>query len=180
MGIIPKSTIYGDDCIACFDADETPMYMKAFISGVKRGELWNPVLPMTPNGYWDLEQDLVDPCKWNALKPGWPEIIHGVGPRFNFFIFNYGVGIPVFHSIHGHGCRNKFENDFAGYWNNIYYGGHCFITTADWIRKQIESLTPMIDPNPRMECFTMEGDFIVVRYAGKRDATNISIKIDES
>lgn len=42
----------------------------------------------------------------------------------------------------------------------------------------VKSVTPMIDPDPRMECFPMADEKIVIRYAGKRDATNIYIKVD--
>jgi len=50
----------------------------------------------------------------------------------------------------------------------------CLFSLANIITR----VTPLIDPDPRMECFPMDDKHVAVRYAGKRDATNIMIKFD--
>lgn len=178
MGIIPKPPEYGDDCMACFDPGKTPLYLKCFFSGIKTGELWLPVLPPPPNGYWDLEQHIDHPCIWIQSGPPPPTIGYRVGGPTNHISFVFQPGVTAFRSILAPGCQKHFTNDFAIWGGAVYYGGYCYIETSNAIQKQIEAVTPMIDPDPRMECFPMADEHIVIRYAGKRDATNISIKID--
>lgn len=178
MGIIPKPIEYGDDCFSCWDAGKTPLHLKCFFSSIKCGELWLPVLPPPPNGYWDLVQEPLAPCTWSEDFSGPPEIIYRVGALNNSIRFTFQPGVVAFVCRLAPGCAKHFTNEFAIWGNNIYYGGYCYLETSNDIQQEIESVTPMIDPDPRMECFPMADEHIVVRYAGKRDGTKIYIKID--
>jgi len=77
-------------------------------------------------------------------------------------------------------CTKHFFNDIDGPDNARFYGGFVYISTVTKLASQIEKFTPMIDPDPRMECFPMADDHIVVRYAGIKDATNVKIKLDST
>lgn len=191
MGIIPGPVEYGDDCLTCWDPGLTPRLFKLFLSGIGRGELWLPGMGMPPNGYHDLVQSSTVPCQWLNLKPGPPSILW----QPTKLLLNLSVPMPLasnaFTAREYPQCSRQYDNDSEFWQNSNFYGGFAFITVGgpaggdddDFLHSLssiIESVTPMIDPDPRMECFPMSVTEIAVRYAGKRDATNIVIKFDTS
>jgi len=178
MGIMPDDPVYGHNCALCFAIGRTPSTLKCMFGGVERGWAWQPAYGMPPNGYWDLINDEVFPCLWTHGAPPWPQI------RFLLQDGQSTLGCKPDHfrtAFSGRvfeNCKYHFENLLQGPAGNAFYGGHAHVITAADMATSIKSFTPMIDPDPRMECFPMADEKIVLRYAGKRDATNIHIKFD--
>lgn len=189
MGIQPATTIYGDDCLLCFAADRTPLTLKVCISGIERTDFWNPFWGYAPNGYHDMLQDNGEPCRWwkdpYVIPRGW--YMHHVG--HSHLHWQSSTNEAAFISVSPGPCAVYFENDNLNAPGNGFWKGSAVIVVAGTavggndnppvnLAKIITDVTPMIDPDPRMECFAMPGGMIAVRYAGKRDATNIMIKFD--
>lgn len=175
---MPAHLHYGDDCLDCYHPGKTPLTFKVFFSGIKRGHLWHSGLPVSPNGYWDLRQVPEHPCRWvlDMISPF--DIIYRIGAPTNSIAFSFNVTVGIFRSGFRTGCRTGFTNDYEFPIGNHYYGGSCHVETPAAVADIIKSITPMIDPDPRMELFPIDDEVFVVRYAGKRDATNINIKFD--
>ncbi|GAH19075.1 unnamed protein product [marine sediment metagenome] len=146
--------------------------------GIERGDAWEPAFGMPPNGYFDLTNDEVFPCLWSHGAPPWPLI------RFILQDGNSTLGCKpdslrvAFSGSINENCRYQFKNGLEGAAGNAFYGGYGHIITPADMGAIIESVTPMIDPDPRMELFPVDDEVSVLRYAGKRDATNIKIKFD--
>jgi len=189
MGIQPDIFEEGYSCPICFGYRQTPKYMKCCISGVKCGELWQPGMPPPPNGYHDLITQSPLYCQWVIATPG-PYSIQL--KLFNTYSRLVAWGAPpdfMFEKTRNEKCVFSFSNQWEVWDNRYYYGGYAYVTvpgsakgTKDGppvpLSTIINKVTQMIDPDPRMECFPMADGQIAVRYAGKRDATNIMIKFD--
>jgi len=186
---MPDQPEYGDDCADCFPIGKTPLYVKVAIGGICRGEWWEPSQGPPPNGYFDLVQSPAVACHWFTLKPEDPVIVWKPRDLITNFLANTVEGHNCFWSGGNPICTRHFTNSPGGWEGSYFYGGHAFVTIpgnltggpADFpasLSKVINKVTPMIDPDPRMECFPMADKHIAVRYCGKRDATNIMIKFD--
>ncbi len=180
MGIIPKpSPVYDDHCNACFPAGRTPSALKVFFTGIEAAQQ-EPAGTIYPNhGYYDVFAVGGSLCLWQSPPGSSPFCkVRLAMPHALVELFHPGV-YGVFQSWDLPPCTRWFENQkiWAG---NHWWKGRAFVATSLAVGAIIESVTPMIDPDPRMECFPMDNEEIVVRYAGKRDATNISIKLDVS
>lgn len=180
MGIMPDETEFGDDCLACWPAGKTPRYVKLFLAGIQRGDDWVPANGQPPNGYWDLEQSDVDPCNFFNMHEGFPAIAW----RPSAFLEQLNVvaegPASAFWARLQPGCRRWYFPLAQGPEHTHFWGGTAFFSTPQILSDVIESVTPLFDPDPRMECFPMEDEKVAVRYAGKRDATNVMIKLDVS
>jgi len=189
MGIIPRPFEEGYSCPICFDYQKTPKYLKCFISGVQIGNLWEPGMPPPPNGYHDLITQSPLYCQWVIDKPGPYGVVLKLFDTYSRLI---AWGAPpdlMFEHTRDERCVFSFTNKWLSPDGRYYYGGYAYVTVPGDIKGEdssplhplssvINSVTPLIDPDPRMECFPIEEGEIVVRYAGKRDATNIAIKFD--
>lgn len=166
--------------MACWAPGETPKYIKVFISGVKRGFLWEEYMGMPPNGYHDMVQNPSYPCQWTEPPGDFQMARYKAAPDNCYFMTGPFLPETAFVSGDYPLCTKHFTNMFTDFDTTRFYGGTAYLTTPAWMQAMIESITPMIDPDPRMELFPMANEQIIIRYAGKRDATNISIKFDVS
>lgn len=178
MGIIPIGPQYGDDFLTCWAAGETPLTFKLFLTGVNWGDGYFPGLPPPPNGYHDIHQDPLNPGIWKSPVGVEPIILYTLTGATSDILIRYSAPWSVFVGGDVITCMKSFVNLQNVPHAQLYYGGTVTLLTTKNLSDIIESVTPMIDPDPRMECFSMEDGLIVVRYAGKRDATNVSIKFD--
>jgi len=178
VGIIPVPSDFCNYCPTCFDVDKTPTLVKLFVSGIEIGDLWTPDYPLPPNGYWDLEVDPSWPCSWKqARDPDWALHLQS-SSTYQELIINYLSTIAFGSSGSSDPCGRHFTNQAGTGEHFVYGGGHAYFSTPSELAATIESITPMIDPDPRMECFPIADKKAVIRYAGKRDATHIYIKLD--
>lgn len=189
MGVIPVPTEYGTDCPICFPLGKTPKYVKCFFSGIQMGEWWHGGLPSPPNGYFDLEADPARYCIWVISKPGPWAIEWKLMDTYSRLVC-WTQSVYAFESQRdGVLCASHFGNDNIYPDIEYYYGGSGYITVPGTIKgggvstiiplsSIITKVTPIFDPDPRLECFPVPDEKIVVRYAGKRDGTNIAIKFD--
>lgn len=189
MGIKPQRTRYGTDCPRCWPAGKTPKYVKCFISGVKTGQDYLPVYGDTPNGYHDLVQHQEYACEFGNVGEGFPYITLSLGVDRTLLRVRNPHLVNSFYELKMQPCADWFTNINREWEDSKFYGGYAHVTVPGELDVEehdfyksltaiVSSVTPMIDPDPRMECFPMADGKIAVRYAGKRDATNIMIKFD--
>jgi len=178
MGIRPDPIEYGADCDTCYAEGKTPKYFKAFFSGILRGSLWESGMPGNMNGYYDIIQDPAYSCRWKSVPGFWQNVLYWHEPFHSYLTMSLPGGWFAFSADIATHCGRWFANAETDGTGNIYYGGQGVIMTPEDMTKSIESITPLIDPDPRMELFTMPASQYSLRYAGKRDATRISIVLD--
>lgn len=178
MGIIPTQDEYGDDCAACYSTGKTPNLLKAFVTGIQTGSAWLPEMGPAPNGYHDMYQDVQYPCYFGRVGQPYPCARYKAAAYPSRFWLYFATASLAFLSEARPICFNWFYNSITNPSGNYFYGGRVVIRTPEEIAAIIESYTPMIDPNPRMECFPVDGEKAVIRYAGKKDATNFNMKVD--
>lgn len=178
MGIGEGQDKWGANCTLCFNINRTPEWFKVFFSGIERGALWIPAYGMPPNGYYDIQNSHVGPCIWSHGAPPWPLIRYILQDGVSTLACKPDAFRTAFSGRIFENCKDYFTNLLQGAAGNAFYGGYAYIATSVGLAKAVKSLTPMIDPDPKMECFPVADEKIVIRYAGKRDATNISIKFD--
>jgi len=148
-----------------------------FFSGIRAAQLGPRGTACPYNGYYDVpvREDLT--CYWDTGEGSDPRVrVRLAVPSAQVRMGTEAEG-GVFQSWDLPSCTRWFENQLI--WENRYwFKGQAWVGGAMELAAIIESVTPLIDPDPRMECFPIEEEEIVVRYAGKRDATNIAIKFD--
>ena len=178
MGIIPTPTEYGQNCSRCYPAGRTPKMFKVFVSGVKCGAKCDSNDPSPPNGYFDAEQKDANPCRY--LSPpynGWICALEFQSGR-TWFEVSHICEYNAFLSIPNVECVTAFENAYNDPRYVRYYGGYAHCTPVEPLTNVVSSVTPLFDPDPRLECFVPNASQIVIRYAGKRDATRLYLKLD--
>jgi len=180
MGIIPTPDVPGGGCSACWPAAETPTTLKAFFAGIMKGEFWNEGMGEAPNGYHDISQSPFNNCAWFTSGLPLRHCLYHAAPTPSSLYFQLTQGIKYFVSADCPACTSYFTNTRTTWEDNDFYGGFAFVSTPEGMSSMIKKITPLLDPDPRMELFPKSDGEIVVRYAGKRDGTNISIKLDTS
>jgi len=178
MGIIPEPIEYGANCDTCYASGETPLYFKAFFSGMKRGSLWTDDMPGNMNGYYDITQDPTYSCRWRSPIGTWQRVLYEHTPTHSYLTISLPGGWYAFTADIATHCGKWFANAETDPSGNIFYGGEGVVMHPSEMAAHIEKVTPLIDPDPRMELFTLPGSQSSIRYAGKRDATRISIVLD--
>lgn len=178
MGIMPSPTEYGNDCALCYAPDKTPKFLKLFFGGMKYGELWNPLLGPAPNGYHDLKQTEVAPCRWTSLPVNDWKITYATLPEqsgVEAFLHLTPFG---FLSYIEESCKRYFVNILDGPANSFYWGGWAFICTPDEMEAWLNLVTPTTGPDPRMDIFPGDNGIIDLRFANKQDGTHVYIQLD--
>lgn len=178
MGIIPDPVTPGLNCLTCFSAGETPSYLKVFFSGIQRGNTWYEALGMPPNGYYDLQQNPSYPCFYYDTVAGWPQCHFRMYAAQSQLFFKPGPFHTCFTKTYNTKCIFEFENFYQGASGNDFYSGWGHVLVPEQLASIVELVTPLADPDPRLENFPVSDSQTVVRYAGKRDATNINILFD--
>jgi len=178
MGIIPDPVPEDNSCGDCFASGKTPSTLKVFFGGIQKGQGWNASMGPPPNGYHDIVVSPFGNCQWLTEFGTFPLVTYNAAPFPSRLLFRLSLGIKYFESGGYPACSDHFDNALDTFHGNDFYGGFAYIGTAMKVASEIELVTPLFDPDPRMELFPMADSQIVIRYAGKRDATNISIKLD--
>lgn len=171
----------GDDCIFCWDADETPKFLYVMFDGVKLG--WPFGSKQVPNGHlFKCEQDDERPCQWwyHELGPGWMVDVKrtpangwwhislnyiGVGSHFTGFIRE----CPAEHSI--------FNNTYL---NPAIFRGYDGVATVIWMEAALELVEAMNMPNTQtfLELFTKDELFPVYKFCNTRYGMNQKFLIE--
>lgn len=179
MGIIPVPISPGWPCLRCFAAGETPNLLKVFFAGIRTGDMWFPGLPPAPNGYHDFIQDFHNHCLWGADDPDEIGSLHWAATGSSVILTLLASDV-AFGGESLTLCKRYFTNKLVVPAGHTYYGGYCYVSTPADMQAMIETVTPIVGPDPRMELFPMADGEIVVKFCNTRDGTNIKIKIDTS
>lgn len=178
MGIQPEPIVAGSSCSLCYPVGVTPKYLKIFFSGIQRGNSWHSGLIFPPNGYTDLVQDPAKPCAWISDGSGGYTVRISHISSSSFLTCISSVGRTIFTKRIFDQCVMAFENALSLPSSGPYYGGSAHISTATALKAVSDLVGPADDPNPRWENFPVSDSQTVVRYAGKRDASNLHILFD--
>jgi len=178
MGIIPTPSEYGVNCAACWPAGETPKYLKVFFSGIKMGDLWLPEYGSPQNGYFDVKQVSGSPCDWYGDTSSYTRVWYEVTADTSYLKMKTPGTESQFLKTYDEGCVKSFVNSIQDPKWAHFCGGTAYVCEPMTLAAVIASVTPLADPDPRMECFPMDLPHVAIRYAGKKDATNIVIEFD--
>lgn len=180
MGIRTGPVEYGDDCLACYPADKTPLKLWASVTGIMPGELepvggWH-----CPNGLYLLTQSDVRACTWKSLS--WPEVCSLIldSPWATFGLQDKN-GRQAFYKQYFEACVFDFPNAMDIWDDNYYYGGGVSIrpVSSDESTDIISVMELLnIEPGSKAlaEFFPVSDSETVYKYCRKSGKTNIKIK----
>ncbi|MBA7625090.1 hypothetical protein ES703_32511 [subsurface metagenome] len=176
----PSLPIYGDDCLTCFPAGQTPKHFYVMAGSITYGDDWFPFMGPPFNGLWFMTQDLVDPCKWQG--PAGP---HGFA-RLRFLVGRTILTIVNDAPLTSYlsdvlvGCVRYSVNDFNIAAGNRFYGGYAYIFTPTEIQELIENFTPVVDPDPLLRVDPLANEELIISYIDEWGDTKIKFKLDIS
>lgn len=185
---VPDDYGYGDDCIHCWPAGKTPLYV--FV------RFWDietcPGCPTPPNGYtFVCKQDPVVPCRfvgqltfggwtWQAIWLCWAKPFEDDISEITITAEGSPCASPFWQE--GAPCQQDYDNfyvDCAGIKGGK--NGHAHVTV--YIDPIIIFLTShyhlVTAPGVRYEYFAAGMDHAVYRLASKFDHTNVMFLIDK-
>lgn len=98
-----EEIIYGDDCLTCFEEGETPKYVYARFSKIRKCTIGDPDLCITPanDKVFKLEQFAEEPCVWRHLGTYWRAFfrIAGAPPGENYLLLDSTRMLPYFRAF---------------------------------------------------------------------------------
>ena len=178
MGVNPSPTEYGNDCLRCYASGTTPKLFKVFVSGVEPTNYWLTGARSPPNGYHDVFQELAFPCTWVTVPGLYPRVTFWYESGYSGFKIQTAMGVDAFSGSVYVNCETYFVNSHLNRPGYMFWKGQAWATPVVPLSNIVSSVTPMFDPEPKLECFVKPDEQAVIRYAGKRDATNISFLVD--
>ncbi len=178
--IVPPEKIGVGGCSTCFAGGETPRFLYVEIAGNGTGVNWFEDLGQPINGIFKVEHSVG--CTWLKNAGLWTVSYIG-GPSGSKVEARYA---PLFDGVEGvslDNCHSWFDlqirqPDF-GHWT----GGFALVTMVDdcpiiSMLGLAESVGLSPGPDLLADPFVTPNEEGVIRYARKRDATNVKIKID--
>jgi len=178
----PPDYLKGVDCIHCYPPGETPLLMKATISGVTDCDYMPECNAGAINGTWILGQTLL-PCRW-YLRQGLFEFFYKAsydGGQCRFFVL-WDNSIHCFSEWFGDSCHTSFTNMLTCVFQvNEGINGTCVITPAPFPHAAdaiaaAASLGLTDEEIYKWEWYPIEGsDDIVIRFVrpSRRDCIYI-------
>lgn len=177
-----KPIVYGDDCLAAFDAGKTPKYLYARFSQIVQC----PDLPPGPNfippndRVFKLTQDEGVPCRWAyESSPWYVEFDVYSGPvRTVLYIRNMLSGTWYF------SANETGPPDEGIVYNNTYFtcttlvwgtGGIATVTWTPQATDLLASLNMAKANDLFMELFPRDDGKLVYKFCRLQDATNVKI-----
>lgn len=174
--------VYGVDCLAGWDAGETPMYLYARFSLIIQCPQWNGPEHTTPPNDRMFKMEQVDgiPCRWEYFGTKWfIQLTVAVDPlRVDFFLVNNDDGAtyfgdsPLGHIVEGY----VYHNDIT--FCEPFYGGAEGIAVVTWTHQAtelLEAINMQRGNDLFMELFPLPDGKLVYKFCNLRDTTNIKI-----
>lgn len=177
--------VYGDDCLTCFEEGETPKYVYARFSNVRKCVEFECIgMPSPPNDRaFKLTQMVDHPCWWRFEDDDWRVTYYAVNPP------TYGAQLVVLQkpdwisyfngtTLPGSECETFFDNE------NTCAEGECGSGGIGLVTWRLESLGIMDSLNIKtqndlfMEMRPLADGKRVYKYCKLKDATNIAIKYE--
>lgn len=166
------------NCNACHAVNETPLYKYAAISGVLKGDLWNPADPPPPNGLWKLETQMV--CTWFNFFPNWEiTLMHNI-PNTALTV-RIPFVLEGFSAVEAGACTRYLPNVNQVPAGNHYYSGQAVIydfTAADdsTLQENLALMNIEAQEGTYVNIRSAEGDTAVKIISSHRQDINIAIK----
>ncbi len=183
MGHSTVATAYGDNCLCCWDAGETPLSVYISFGEIEHCQLGDPVPAAPINDSFEIPQDPGDPCVW----------LDSIGPWHFRWEACWGGDSNCFQTWQIWDCFQGNQNfNCANYFDNILGCGAAFVSGTHGhaaivyntgpTDHSIGSLLAAINMEPhaetKFEFWPASEEKIVVRFARKSDATNILILVE--
>lgn len=180
MGTPITDPVFGNDCIACWLANETPLYIWAMFNGVSKG---NPVgSQQVPNGFiFRMEQDPGNACsfKYNWLGSGWRLQFYRNAGNAKWYLSLYFDAAEHFLDNNA-GC--PAEHDI---WSNIYtdpnvspgVGGVGTIWWEETLTDLITSMNVPVDSGTFYEVFLDNTNNFFYKFCNSKFHMNQVIQV---
>lgn len=178
MSFPPSDPVYGNDCLTCYPAGKTPLFMYASFSQIKMGDLWLPAHGSPPNNIYQLTQTVANPCRWELLLGGGRSVRYTVSPGLSMLVFVAGLARTAFYSAPLFNCIRFHDNDFDTPVNTFFWDGVAFVFTPWEIQDKIEEYTIVVDPDPQMNVHPVPGEQVVIQYTDQWGDTNVKMLVD--
>lgn len=177
-----KPIEYGNSCSQCWDPGETPKYVYARFSIVKRRTDQVPDVCITPanDRLFKLTQDPMEPCAWFYDQSGWTVrfdlVMQGVGNTWLYL--DDTIGNHYYSSI-SPSCYQEgtvLHNDFDGSEPfDCGYNGIAVVTWTPQATEILEAINLAKGKDLFLELFPREDGKLVYKFCRLKDATNIKI-----
>lgn len=128
----PEEYDYGDDCLLCHPAGETPKNIYASFSNIKRGATWVPGDADPPNEIYKLTQ--IAACMWDFTKAPL-YFFHRKTATSTILSITYNAVLFAFVAQPPVVCGINFTNGIVNPAGVKYYGGEA---TIAWIEPSEE------------------------------------------
>lgn len=170
--------IYGDDCLACFDAGETPKYLYVRFSGIVQCPA-GPSIP--PNDrVFKLTQNAEAACYYRYDSADW-----GIGVDLNAAPNPTDILLMSGDELWSYFSRQDPDKIEEGkVYSNDYVGcpawrggkdGICVITWSPQATEVLASINMAKGNNLFMELFPKADGKLVYKFCRLQDATNVAI-----
>lgn len=180
MGLHTDPVPPGDDCIACWDAGETPSYIYVIFDGVLKGDV--PGAQQPPNGrIFKCDQNVGDPClfEFNPVGAGWRvQLRRTVAPERWHVSLNFS-GLAHFTGVNA-GCPSEHDIWTNILWSPIWWAGYNGVATIFWMEEALELMELMgipIEPDTFMEFFVKDESKPVYKFCNQRFSINTKAEI---
>lgn len=181
MGTPVKEPEFGNDCIACWDAGETPKFVYVMFDGVLKGD--PPDSVQVPNGHlFKLEQDPASPCHWHYQETGptWKVSVWRSAITGNWFVtLDYWLVGSHFHgSIDDCPAEQAiFENT---YWNKLIRKGYDGVASILWMDEALDLVEALNMPieGTMMEYFLIDELVPVYKFCNVRYGINQCVELE--
>lgn len=181
MGIKPKPETFGDDCLICYNAGETPYEFNLFLSDLSTGSRWLDTHPPAPNGRHIILQNDHLPCVWHE-GPTTPCAI-GWFPSFPpspqlALLVSIDAGKLVFQDFQDVQCGRYFTNEIVNPVGTFYYGGFAMIATSAELLSAVQAQVTIPEDGTKFEVSVGPGGIVDVRIANEKHRINLIIQLD--
>ncbi|MBA7674907.1 hypothetical protein ES703_83132 [subsurface metagenome] len=173
---------FGADCSECWPPDETPKYLYARFSIVKRRTDQVPDVCLTPpnDRVFKLTQDPLEPCAWFYDQAGWTVRFDLIlmGPGNTWLYLDDDPGNHYYSSVTP-SCYQEgtvLHNDFDGTEPiRCGYNGLGIVTWNPQATKLLSDINMSKASDLFMELRPLEDGKLVYKFCRLQDATNIKI-----
>lgn len=174
----PVQFTRGDDCLTCYGAGATPLHYYVMFVGIEKGDNWILGDGEPPNGLYDITQHPVNPCSWFLVVVGGVRVYYTTEPGQTILQLIYRHPLFAFVSNNPVACSRWHANDLNNPAGVHFWGGFGYVFTPTEAQRLIESVTPVVDPDPLLHVAPMANGIIVVSYTDEWGDTKFKIKVD--
>lgn len=183
MGQPTEPFEYGEDCLCCWPEGETPSKVYISFEGLESCDKAPGVIPLPFNGVVAVPQSEEENCNFDRDFDGfhftWASCLGLRSTCRQLWYYE-----EMFHDVKHADCKIYFENVLNCIGEHIHAeGGNATImfhtgTNDHSIGSLLNAINMEPDPKTKFEFWPAKEGRIMVRFARKKDATNILILVE--